>query len=439
MKRLFLIAIMVFLAGCGPGRQTPLPNPTEVPTPVEGTLYVDPTKDLGPISPYVYGANFSMYGAVPLDMLPAAYNSHITALRGLGGGWGEENDIQTYQLDLFISLCKQMGAVPTVSVRFKNGTPQAAADLVRYANIEKRYGITYWSIGNEPNYELDAGKHFDTETFDQAWRATAEAMKAVDPKIKLMGPELSQWGTDLAQTPKDPAGRDWMTEFLKANGDLVDVVTVHRYPLYHADGQVSTIEDLRRNTSEWTDLAVYLRGLVREITGREIPIAFTEVNSDPSPVLGTDASPDSFYNAVWYADVLGRLISQKVFMVNYWVLAYRSGGLGLIYNSELRPSYYVFQIYNHFEKELVYAASGVTDVTVYAARGKNGRLTILVINLSDQEQRVPLKIQGGSAGSAEVWRLDSAHLAEDLGVQAVPSDGILELPAQSVTLYALGK
>ena len=65
-------------------------------------------------------------------------------------------------------------------------------------------------------------------------------------------------------------------------------------------------------------MVTYLRTQIHQITGRDIPIAFSEVNSDSSGVVGGVASPDSYYNAIWYADVLGRLIEQNVFMVNQW-------------------------------------------------------------------------------------------------------------------------
>jgi len=402
-------------------------------------LYVDPEVDLGPVSPYVYGANYSMDGAVPAGMMDDALNSQITTLRYPGGAWGDRNDLMyfQYQIDMFMSFCQQLGAMPTVSVRLLNGTPQAAADLVRYINIQQKYGVVYWSIGNEPNlYASLPNVDYDTVRFNQEWRAIAQAMKAVDPTIKLLGPELSQWGTDLASTPKDSAGRDWMTEFLKANGDLVDVVTVHRYPLYHADGKSSTVDDLRNNTLEWTDLVTYLRGLVHETTGRDIPLAFTEVNSDPSNVLGGVASPDSYYNALWYADVLGHLDQQGVFMANYWVLA-GSGGLGLLYTGQIRPAYYVFRLYSHFGNERVYSSSGVEFVDAYAAKRPDGTLTIMVINLTDSEQQVRLQVQGKRLSTAEVWLLDATHNAEDLGQQSIQPNGMLVLPAQSASLYVI--
>jgi len=390
-----------------------------------------------------------MYGAVPAESIQAALDSHVTVLRWPGGQWGNANDIQTYNLDMFIAFCKQMNATPTISVRFQGGTPEAAAALVRYANIEQKYNVVYWSIGNEPDYEMENGKKINPVDFNPRWRAIAQAMKAVDPTIKLLGPEIGQWGTDISKTPKypptqTPTGqerKDWMTEFLKANGDLVDIVAVHRYPMYApTSASPITVDTLRQNTLEWGPMVNYLRDMIHQITGRDLPIAFTEVNSDPTPgLLGGVASPDSYYNAIWYADVLGQLIQEHVFMVNQWVFAYRSGGLGLIYGSELRPTYYVFQMYSHFGNEQVYASSGVAEVTVYAATRANGTLTIMVINLSDTEQRIPLQVKGVVLSKAEVWLFDATHKAEDLGQQSFPSDGRLILPAQSICLYALGK
>ena len=97
--------------------------------------------------------------------------------------------------------------MPTVSVRLLDGSPETAAKLVRYANVDQGYGIEYWSIGNEPTlFEKQLRETYDTERFNREWRAIAEAMKAADPSIRLMGPELHQWGVDLASTPKDSVG-----------------------------------------------------------------------------------------------------------------------------------------------------------------------------------------------------------------------------------------
>src|SRR5688500_1651900 len=51
---------------------TLFPTSTAVPTPVPGTLFVDPGVDLGPISPLVHGTNYGPWVALPFQMLPDA-------------------------------------------------------------------------------------------------------------------------------------------------------------------------------------------------------------------------------------------------------------------------------------------------------------------------------------------------------------------------------
>ena len=285
MKRLFfpVTIFLILLAACVPGGTVQPVNPTAAPTPQPNILYVNPAQVLGPVSPYIYGSNYGPFTAVPAGKMAEALQSHVSALRFPGGEFGDANDIQPYQIDSFIDLCKQMSAIPTISVRLLGGTPQAAAQMVKYANVEKGYKIRYWSIGNEPDlYEGRPGVDYDTVRFNREWRAIAKAMKAIDPTILLMGPELSgSYTSNFATNPKDTAGLDWMTEFLKANGDLVDIVTYHRYPFpsEHYSGY-ATIDTLRKDLPEWTRTVRYLRDLIRTTTGRALQVAVTEASSD---------------------------------------------------------------------------------------------------------------------------------------------------------------
>jgi hypothetical protein len=433
MKHKFFVitlSILVLLSACGPA---------PAPTPVPEALFVDPETSLGPISPYIYGTNYGPMHAVPLEMMPLVEEAGFTVLRFPGGAWTDAVDMTPFQIDMLMTFAKQVGAMPTISVRMLNGKPETAAELVRYTNIEKKYGVTYWSIGNEPSIYTQLGQadyDYTIENLNPDWRAIAVAMKEADPSIKLMGPEIHQWNDSSETTPKDSAGRDWMTEFLKANGDLLDVVTVHRYPL-HSPTRPVTIQDLRENTRKWLGEVEYLRGLIRETVGRDLPIAITEVNSDPSSTMLQEVSPDSFYNAIWYADVLGQLMNADVFMVNQWVLSQRTTGLGLLQGTTVRPTFYVFPLFKNFGREQVYAASDVENVDIFAAKREDGALTVMIINLSDQEQRVALLVKDSELTEAEVWRLDADHFSENLGMQAFSTDSTVLLPVHSATLYVM--
>ena len=450
-KALYFILLCLLLAACSQEEPTPLPEPTPTaePTPVppaeSGQLIVEPGRTAGTVSPYFLGSNYGPWVAVPADMISAAYDSKVQAIRFPGGAWGDRNDLKNYHIDSFMAFVEEVGAIATINVRLRQGTPEQAADLVRYVNIEKEYGVEYWAIGNEPTLfaaelrQLGLAEDYDTEQFNREWREFAIAMKEVDPTIKVLGPEIHQFNYDSSTNPKDSSDRDWMIEFLKANGDIVDVVTFHRYPFPQGDQPVR-VEDLRQHSREWDRTIPYLRGLIEEHTGRDILIAVTEFNTHYNEAAAGEATPDSHYAAIWLAEMFGRLMYQDVFMVNHFMLASSGGqgGWGIIGRGELRPTYYVYQLYSMFGRELVYTDSGLEEVSVFASQREDGRLTILINNLADTEQQATLQIAGESPGTAEQWQLTQDTKPETAVQFTFPADSSVTLPPQSITLFVLG-
>ncbi|RPI30937.1 MAG: hypothetical protein EHM70_12680 [Chloroflexota bacterium] len=467
MNKILIAVILLSLAGCSQAGEsmpntpaptgtptvtstptaTSLPTFTPVPTAVPGGLYVDAAQNLGNISPLVYGTNYGPWVSVPYELLPQAEALKITYLRYPGGEHGDNFDLTRLQIDQYISFCKQMGALPNISVRLKNGTPEKAAELVRYTNIEKGYNVRYWSIGNEPSLFASAERiDYDSQRYNQEWRAYAEAMLAVDPDLILVGPDIHQFTSSSANNPKDAGGLDWMEEFLKANGDLVDVVSIHRYPFPTGrDNAPPAIEELRENSREWDAIIPLLRQVIRATTGRDIPIAVTEINSNWSHAIGGEATPDSFYNAIWWGDVLGRLIRQRVEIVAHFVLVSKGnqGGWGLLESYGLRPSYYVYMLYQKFGSELIYASSDHPDVSVYAAKRQDGALTLMFVNLGPEPIDIPLRIDDfTSSVDVEAWLFDQDHFAEvvdEATLLDLPLDAssLAHLPGQSMALVAL--
>ncbi len=414
---------------------TPKPLP-EIP---EGVFYVDPDFGLGKISPFVYGVNHGPWAVITNQTLPLAQEAGISMIRFPGGEWGDNYDLQPHHIDQFVSLAEQMGSAVSINVRLLNGTPEKAAELVRYANLEMGYGIMYWGIGNEPSlYATGRGDpDYGVAQFNQEWRLFALAMKEVDDTILVSGPAIHQFGSDFDSTPKDPFGVDWMQEFLLANGDLVDLVTIHRYPFPSTSGdRTATIEELSGASQEWDAIIPYLRSMIREVTGRDIPIGVTEVNSHWSNAVGGEATPDSFYNAIWWADVLGRMIFNRVEVVNYFSLQSQVsiGGFGLFARTEPRPTYYVYQLYRQFGDDLVFAGSDDPRVGVYAAMNDDDLLSVILVNLSPEEITMPLLIEGDARSLVEVWQLDEANYLYQPDIDPfIPQEG-LTLPGQAVLL-----
>lgn len=403
-----------------------------------GTLLIDANVSLGQISPYVYGTNYGPWSFVPLDLMPLAIEGGISYLRFPGGDWGDENDITELQLDNFITLTEQLGAEPAISVRLHGGSPETAVELVRYANIEQGYDVNYWSIGNEPELYGD----YDTVRYNEEWRAIADAMLEVDPEIILIGPDVSQFLGDPQADPRDANGKYWIEEFLRANGDLVDIVSIHRYPFPTSmSSGPAQPDELRANLPQWDSILANLKTVICRETGRSLPIAITEFNSHWNAVTGGEGTPDSHFGALWLADVLGRAISSDVEIVAQFALqsASDNGGWGLFSRTEARPSYYVYRMYQLFGDELVHAASGVEDVSVYAAKTKDNQLAILVINLREEDLSVPILVTGGYAGDAEIWLFDSEHSAEQISSTSIVSGSEVFLPAESISVFVLSR
>jgi hypothetical protein len=177
--------------------------------------------------------------------------------------------------------------------------------------------------------------------------------------------------------------------------------------------------------------------LIHEYAGRDIPIAVTEFNSSYGTPVGGETTPDSHFNAIWMADVLGRMIRNGVFMANEWALATKggSGGSGLVSQYEVLPAYYTYQMYKKFGSELVYSSSDDPNVSIYAARREDGTLTVMIINLSLKEQTKAIRIGDGTPVEAEAWLFDPEHKAESVGNVQISTE--ITVPPQSVSLFVI--
>ncbi len=112
------------------------------------------------------------------------------------------------------------------------------------------------------------------------------------------------------------------------------------------------------------------------------------------PNVGTDWSMDSHMNAIWLADVLGRLIEQKVDMVDQVALA---GQYGIVGGFALNPIYYDYLMYQQFGTELVRSASDDPLVNIYASKRSDSTLAVMIVNLSATTQTKQMTILGWGA------------------------------------------
>jgi len=127
--------------------------------------------------------------------------------------------------DEALRFAGESGSELMMMVNITTGTPEEAAEWVRYVNNGTRR-VTYWEIGNEPYVDLgqiDPSIPFDTpQTYSDKFKAFATAMKEVDPTIKVGA--TMDFGYGYTTFHPYPT---WTEDILKAVGPLIDFVSVH--------------------------------------------------------------------------------------------------------------------------------------------------------------------------------------------------------------------
>lgn len=284
-----------------------------------------------------------------------------------GGGNYEGEPFQWSDLDQFIGDARKSNVEPLIQVPFWNRTPEFAAEIVRYVNVTKKYDVRFWSISNEPDKNLRAGSR---EKYIQGFREFRNAMKAVDGRILLFGPELA-----TEYEINNPA-HDWLTPFLKANGDIVDVVSLHRYPF---GGTVRWTNQLIEDALTTVPRVDELKAHIRQVTRREIPLAFTEMNMSHDWAMGGEGSSAGFAAGMWLAETMGQMADAGVTMVNVWN-AHSNDSLGLVTTKTVskRPTYYALRLYSNYGDRIVPLASHVPNVSAHASLNSRTNETAIV-------------------------------------------------------------
>jgi alpha-L-arabinofuranosidase len=135
----------------------------------------------------------------------------------------------------FMAWCKAVGTAPLMGLNLGTGTPEEAAALVEYCNVEKgtkwsdlrrQHGVAephrveHWCLGNEMDGPWQIGHMSATEYGTKAADA-ARQMRYVDRSLKLVACGSSG--------PGMPTYLEWDREVLEQCYDYVDGLSLHRY------------------------------------------------------------------------------------------------------------------------------------------------------------------------------------------------------------------
>lgn len=292
-------------------------------------------------------------------------------------GPASERSNFAFGIDEWMAYCKMLGAEPIYTAPEYAGTPSEIAELVEYLNAPgdnahpwalKRsswgntepYRLRYIEIGNESyhdNHFLKPKRVYTPESYAEYFKACFEKIKKVDPAVQV-GAIL--YNPDSVTTHRHP----WNEIVLRETKDAADFYVYHTYPIRLVGDQAGSklSADLvgrscMASVEDFEEVLKNYKRLIREVTGREVPVAVTEFNA---AIRGVKNLPDRFSlaAALFCGDFIRVLLKPEnnILMANYW--NFINGGWGLLDGPtegasaapaaafKKMPAYHIFKLWN---------------------------------------------------------------------------------------------
>ena len=154
--------------------------------------------------------------------------------RVLDKAWNTVNSNQ-FGTNEFMAWCKATGTAPLMGLNLGTGTPEDAAALVEYCNLDQGtkwsdlrrkhgfaepYRVKQWCLGNEMDGPWQIG-HMSATEYGMKAQDAARQMRYVDPSLQLIACGSSG--------PFMPTYLEWDREVLEQCYDYVDGLSLHRY------------------------------------------------------------------------------------------------------------------------------------------------------------------------------------------------------------------
>lgn len=352
------------------------------------------------------------------------------------------------QFDEFMAYAQAVGAEPTLVVAFdsmyKPATPggqapdkqlllDTAVAWVRYANIERGYGVKYWEIGNESYLDAYNGgataREYARDLVD-----FARAMKQIDPAIMIgaNGPDRAD-----ARGDRDSVDLWWQTVLETAAPDI-DFLAVHSYPAWEWGGY----DYYRTHTPSLTGAADAAAAALAQWApehAQRIRIAVTEMNSaDWSKGGWPSDNGNNLGHALVLFEMIGAHLQQsQVDLAQVWNTRWVNRERPDLWNTldatnGLFATGRAMAIWGQFLRATMVQAAGSSMVPTFGSVDPASReLSIFLINKDTAPRPIALSLAGyPSIAQGTIWRLGGSGPEE----QAPAWGKVGELAATDATL-----
>lgn len=348
----------------------------------------------------------------------------------------------TNELASLAAFAQNIGAEVIIQVNISDNDPLMWADMVRYSNIENNYHFKYWEISNELDHECTHGSTSRCLTpteYASRLKTYIDAMKSVDPSIEILGGVPASAHDAYRTNGSSNTISAYMIEAKNAASSQnrkVDSLSYHWYMMCNSGSDWAKAlvwqwpgypESAYNHTFSryWSQLGP--TRIQNEVIGSSgLTQGITELNLDACEY--ESKLNGNHINALWSADVLGRLAYFGTDYVTWWD-GYDVTGYPMIYPNNdltpttlyLRPSYYPFFMYaNYFGDRLVEVNQPLPDkISLWASTDTKdpGKLKLMLTNLSTNTINATVNLAGFSALTGSVYVLQSNN-PTDTGSQS---------------------
>jgi hypothetical protein len=337
---------------------------------------------------------------------------HIKFLRFGGMDFERPDRISREILNNFFDYCRKIDAepllmLPLLSKRDTRARVTRALEIIDTA-IDLYPALHYAFIGTEPDLarynstvspayrsDYDMKSAYSLENYISDFLAVSSAVKEKYPQLKILGPELGMKFIDREMASRMPSFNaavedgvaskesDWLTPFVAACKDNVDIVSIHSYPFYPSAS--CTYENAKNNYDVLMMGLAAVQKIIRENAGgKKLPLAITETNLiSAAPEKGSfDASPGTFNAALWMADVFGIVSSRNdIFSLMPFSICERWNTSYLDPETyKFKPVAWVYELYSSFTKRYCISNLKNGDVRIYAYKDDGGAVSVFLVN-----------------------------------------------------------
>ncbi|MDZ7606069.1 MAG: hypothetical protein U5K79_10890 [Cyclobacteriaceae bacterium] len=317
--------------------------------------------------------------------------------------------VDLYDFDEFMATCKNTDCEPVIVVTYntlrwpgpEGDQPPSmeqiienACQWVRYANVEKKYNVKYWEIGNESWLTSDdEAVRIAPEVYGSDLLEIAGRMKQIDPTI-LIG----------ANGDKEDY---WNVVFEKAAG-VIDFLSVHSYPMWN----LSSYNDY---INKEFDATLVLKDAKKSIStnpvasGKEMKMMLTEYAA--GAFSQWDRELANIGRAVITFDLQGQFLQDPdCYFSQFWntINVYDKDNSvfnALWHDNTLTSIGKALSIWGKYLEDEMLKAKSTKYVKCYATKTDGKYLTVFALNKDTVQHEAILELNNleGTLAKGELW------------------------------------